>query len=150
GLLPPTEDLAAGSLFFEKLEGMLVTVKSPGAVGPTNSFGEIEVVVDNDANPANGSAATGQTTRGNLLLTPGQTSFGNTDTQGGDFNPERIQIDDDNGVLAGFASPAVNVGARLSDVTGIVNYDFGNYQVVPTQIFTVTQASPLVKETSTL
>jgi Ca2+-binding RTX toxin-like protein len=44
----------------------------------------------------------------------------------------------------------VNVGARLGDVTGIVNYDFGNYQVVATQAYGVTQPSTLVKETGTL
>src|SRR5262249_588806 len=50
----------------------------------------------------------------------------------------------------GFSSPLVNVGARLGDVTGIVNYDFGNYQVVATQAYGVTQPSTLVKETGTL
>ena len=83
-------------------------------------------------------------------ITPGNPDFGDQNTSGGDYNPERIQIDDDNGVLAGFVSPDANVGARLADVTGIVNYDFGNYQVVATQAFGVAQASPLVKETGTL
>lgn len=144
GLTPPTSDLAAGSLFFESLEGMLVTVKAPVVVGPTNSFGEIETLANN------GADATGRTDRGGILLSGGQPSFGNTDTVGGDFNPERIQIDDDTGVLPGFSTPQVNVGAQLSDVTGIVNYDFGNYQVVATQAYTVTQQSTLVKETTTL
>ena len=35
-------------------------------------------------------------------------------------------------------------------MTGVVNYDFGNYQVVATQAFTVAQASTLGKETGTL
>src|SRR5215510_10517085 len=150
GLVPPTESLIAGSKFFESLEGMLVKVVDAQATGPTSSFGEIFTVVDNDSNPANGTTATGQTARGNLRLTPGASDFGDTNTSGGDFNPERIQIDDDNGVLPGFASPQVNVGARLGDVVGIVNYDFGNYQVVATQPYVVTQASTLVKETGTL
>ena len=68
-----------------------------------------------------------------MLLTPGASDFGDTNTSGGDFNPERVQIDDDNGILPGFSSPLVNVGARLGDVTGVVNYDFGNYKVVATQ-----------------
>jgi predicted extracellular nuclease/phosphodiesterase/alkaline phosphatase D-like protein len=150
GLLPPTESIAQGVAFWEKFEGMQVTIKQAIAVGPTNNFGEIYTVVDNDGNPANGTSATGQTARGNVLLTPGAESFGNTDTVGGDFNPERIQIDDDSGVVAGFASPRVDVGARLGDVTGVVGYNFGNYEVVATSAFTVSQASPLVKETSTL
>ena len=90
---------------------MLVTVKDAVAVGPTTSFGEIFTVVDNDDDPTNGTTATGQTDRGNMLITPGEPdSFGNIDTLGGDFNPERIQIDDDNGVLPGFVTPDVNVG----------------------------------------
>ena len=150
GLIPPTESLIAGGKFFESLEGMLVTVKNAEATGPTNGFGEIFTVVDNDANPANGTTATGQIPRGNVLLTPGASDFGDTNTSGGDFNPERLQIDADDGILPGFSSPLVNVGARLGDVTGIVNYDFGNYQVVATQPYAVTTPSTLTKETSAL
>uniref|UniRef100_UPI003144FA30 Ig-like domain-containing protein n=1 Tax=Terrirubrum flagellatum TaxID=2895980 RepID=UPI003144FA30 len=157
GLIPPTSDLVAGSLFYESLEGMMVTVKAPTAVGPTNSFGEIFTVVDNDDNASNGiGGATGLTARGNLLLTPGQTAFGDNDSTGGDYNPERIQIDTDTGLqtaassMSGFVKPQVNVGAHLSDVTGVVAYAFANYEVLATQPYSVTQASPLVKETSTL
>src|SRR5262249_46224113 len=147
---PPPRRLIAGSKFYESLEGMLVKVVDAQATGPTSSFGEIFTVVDNDSDPSNGTTATGQTARGNLLLTPGTSDFGDTNTSGGDFNPERVQIDDDDGVLPGFSSPLVNVGARLGDVTGIVNYDFGNYQIVATQSYTVTQPSTLQKETGTL
>src|SRR5262245_57955980 len=150
GLSPPTASLIAGGIFFESLEDMLVTVKNAEATGPTNSFGEIFTVVDNDSIPANGTTATGQIPRGNVLLTPGASDFGDTDTSGGDFNPERVQIDADDGILPDFSSPLVNVGARLGDVTGIVNYDFGNYQVVATQAFAVTTPSTLSKETSAL
>src|SRR5262249_12170044 len=157
GLLPPTSDLVAGSLFYESLEDMLVTVKAPTAVGPTNSFGEIFTVVDNDDDPTNGiGGATGLTQHGNLLLSPGQTAFGDNDSTGGDFNPERIQIDTDTGLqtanssMAGFTKPEVNVGAHLSDVTGIETYAFANYEVLATQTYTVTQPSTLVKETGTL
>jgi VCBS repeat-containing protein len=145
GLVPPSSDLVAGSLFYESLESMLVTVTTPVAVGPTNSYGEIETLANNGAD-----TTSPRTERGGLLLTGGAPSFGNIDTVGGDFNPERIQIDDDNGILPGFTTPQVNVGAHLSDVTGILNYDFGNYQVVATQAYTVTQPSTLVKETTTL
>jgi len=150
GLLPPTEDLAAGGLFYERLEGMLVTVASPVAVGPRNSFGEIFTVVDSDNDPSNGLHATGMTPRGNLLITPGTGVFGDNATTGGDYNPERIQIDDDSGVLPGFSTPTVDLGARLNDVTGILRYDFGNYEVVATKAYTVAQPGTLVKETTTL
>ncbi|MCA1998841.1 MAG: 5'-nucleotidase C-terminal domain-containing protein, partial [Hyphomicrobiales bacterium] len=151
GRLPPTADLAAGAAFFESLESMVVTVKAPIAVGPTNNFGEIYTVVDNDADASNGiGGATGLTERGNLLLTPGAPSFGKTDTAGGDFNPERIQIDADSGLLPGFTKPVVDVGAQLSDVTGVVAYAFGNYEVLATTPYSVTNPSPLVRETGTL
>ncbi len=149
GRLPPTESLTEGVAFFESLEGMLVTVKAPVATGPTNGFGEIFTVVD-DGNAANGASATGLTARGNLLTELGTPRFGDTDTVGGDFNPERIQIDDDSGLLRGFTTPAVDVGARLSDVTGIVTYEFGNYQVSATQAYTVAAPSPIAREDGTL
>src|SRR5262249_23158330 len=157
GLIPPTADLVAGSLFYESLENMLVTVKTPTAVGPTNNFGEIFTVVDNDNDPSNGiGGATGLTPRGNILLTPGQVAFGDNDTVGGDYNPERVQIDADTGIqtaagnMSAFVKPEVDVGAKLSDVTGVVTYAFANYQVLATQPYSVTQPSTLVKETGTL
>jgi VCBS repeat-containing protein len=151
GLLPPTSDLVAGAFFYESLESMLVIVKAPTAVGPTNSFGEIFTVVDNDNDASNGiGGATGLTARGALLVSGGQTAFGDTDTVGGDFNPERIQIDADTGMLPGFTTPQVDTGAHLSDVTGIVTYAFANYQVLATQAYSVTQASTLARETGTL
>ena len=150
GLVPPTESLIAGNNFFEKLEGMLVRVEDAVAIGPTNDFGEIFTVVDNDGDASNGLNATGRIDRGNMLITPGNADFGDINSSGGDYNPERIQIDDDSGILSGFVTPDVNVGARLADVTGVINYDFGNYQIVATQAFGVAQASTLVKETSTL
>ncbi|MEN3382879.1 MAG: hypothetical protein V7608_2923, partial [Hyphomicrobiales bacterium] len=140
GLVPPSSDLAAGAAFFESLEGMLVKVVAPQATGPTNQFGEIFTVADNGAN------ATGVNGRGDILISGGATSFGNTDTVGGDFNPERIQIDPG----LGQATPDVSVGARLNDVTGIVSYSFGNYEVLATTPVTVASASPLVKTGTTL
>ncbi|NES68427.1 MAG: type I secretion C-terminal target domain-containing protein, partial [Okeania sp. SIO2D1] len=53
-----------------------------------------------------------------------------------DFNPEKIQIDEDTGILPGFNLPQVDVGTELGDVTGVVSYDFGNFQIQPTQSFT--------------
>ena len=109
---------------------MLVKVNNPIVVAPTNSNGEIFTVVDNDDNAANGVNATGLNARGVLQLTPGtpvaddplttgSDALRTVNTTGGDLNPERIQIDDDSGVLAGFVSPAVNPGAHLQSVTGV-------------------------------
>ncbi len=161
GRKPPTENLDDDGLatfdpvndgidFYESLEGMLVTVKAPVATGPTSDFGEIYTVVDNDDNPANGLNATGLTDRGTILIEGGEPAFGDTNTVNGDFNPERIQIDDDSGILPGFVSPEVNAGAQLSDVTGVVGYNFGNYEIAPTQAFTVTNPRTLTRETTTI
>lgn len=122
----PLED---GIDFYESLEGMRVTIKNPISVSPTNRFGEIWVVADGGVN------ATGKTSRGGVIIDPL------------DYNPERIQIDD---TLAGTTSPSVDVGAKLSDVTGIVSYSFSNYEVLPTTLPTVVTPSPLVKEVTSL
>ncbi len=161
GRKPPTEVLDDDGLttfdpvhdgidFYESLEGMLVTVKNPVATGPTSDFGEIYTVVDSDDNPTNGLNATGLTDRGTILVEGGEPAFGDTNTVGGDFNPERIQIDDDSGILAGFTTPQVNAGAQLSDVTGVVGYNFGNYEVVATQAYTVANPGTLTRETTSI
>jgi predicted extracellular nuclease/Ca2+-binding RTX toxin-like protein len=150
GLLPPSSSFADASAFYESMEGMLVTVKEAVVIGPTNDFGEIYTVIDNDSDRANGVNGAELNDRGALQIEGGSADFGNTNVSGGDFNPERLQIDDDNGVLAGFSSPSVSVGAELGDVTGVVGYNFGNYEVVATQAYAVEKQSELVKETTAL
>ncbi|ARQ01301.1 5'-nucleotidase C-terminal domain-containing protein [Pseudorhodoplanes sinuspersici] len=149
GLLPPSSSFADAAAFYESMEGMLVTVKEAVVVGPTNDFGEIYAVVDNDSDRANGVNGSELNDRGALPIEGGASDFGNTNVSGGDFNPERIQIDDDSGVF-NMPTPSVSNGAELGDVTGILRYDFGNYEVVATQAYTVDKQSDLVKETTTL
>ncbi len=139
-----------GNDFFESLEGMLVVVDNPVAVSPRNGFGEIFTIVDSDDDPANGLNTNSQTARGSVGISGGTSAVGGTNTIGGDFNPERIQIDDDSGILPGSPTPSVSVGARLNDVTGVMSYSFGNYEVLPTQAVTVAAASTLTPETTTL
>ncbi|BCL34293.1 choice-of-anchor I family protein [Nostoc sp. MS1] len=119
--------------FYESLEGMLVQVNNPVATSPTANFGsseEIWVLADNGIN------ATSRTARGGSLITPS------------DFNPERIQIDD---LINGSTTlPSVNVGSQLSTITGVVNYDFNNYEVLVPSAPTVVQPSPLQKEVTNL
>ena len=112
----PEED---GIDFYETLEGMRVTVRDAVAVSPTSRFGEIFVF-------ARGTAPTGLSERGTLTIRPD------------DFNPERIQIDDDFG-LSPMATPQVQVGDSLGDVTGVVSYGFGNYEVRFTEPITPTR-----------
>jgi VCBS repeat-containing protein len=130
GTFDPAQD---GIDFYESLEGMLVQVNNPVTTSKTNVFGtseEIWVLADNGAN------ATSTTARGGSLITAT------------DFNPERIQIDDlNNGAIT---LPTVDVGAKLSTITGVVNYNFNSYEVLVSTAPTVVQASPLQKEVTSL
>jgi predicted extracellular nuclease len=118
----PRED---GIDFHESLEGMLVRVRQPMAVGPTNSFNEVSVVADG------GLLGFARTPRGGVLIRP----F--------DFNPERITLDD---VLA--ATPKVNVGDRLNNVTAVVDYSFGNFKYLVTSAATIAHDAGLKPETT--
>ncbi len=116
--------------FYESLEGMRVAVNDPLAVSPTNEFGEIFTVANNGAN------ATGLSDRGTNNIAPD------------DFNPERIQIQSDS-TISPEPTPEVNVGAQLGDITGVVGYGFGNYEVNVTEAFTP-EPSDLQPETTNL
>ena len=96
--------------FYESLEGMRVTIAAALALAPTTRFGEVYVVADL------GAGASGRNRRGGLTRSPG------------DFNPERLQIDDS---LMPGSMPAVDTGDSLGDVTGVVGYRFGNFEVLP-------------------
>ena len=122
----PGED---GIDFYETLEGMRVTVRGAVAVSPTSRFGEIFV-------RARGAPSSGLSGRGTLTISPD------------DFNPERIQIDDDFG-LSPMATPHVQVGDSLGDVTGVMSYGFGNYEVRFTEAFSP-RPGPLKPETTRL
>ncbi|MEN4011877.1 MAG: lamin tail domain-containing protein [Bellilinea sp.] len=131
GRVPPTEvidDDTFGSVesggsfdaatdgidFYESMEGMLVQVNDPVAVGPTNSFGEIPVLSDG------GSLASIRTNRGGIVIRPQ------------DFNPERIILDD-----TLLPTPIVNVGDTFTTpVVGVLDYSFGNFKLYITQPLT--------------
>ena len=113
----PAED---GIDFYESLEGMIVRVNDAAVVGPTKSFGEITVIPD-------GGAGFGLLTpRGGILVRPT------------DFNPERIQVDDE--ILRdlivprpGKAMPDLNVGASITNaIVGPIDYSFSNFKLQAT------------------
>ncbi len=143
GILPPTEALDSdgfsifnptvdGLDFYELLEGMRVTIDAPIVTSPTNSFGETTIVA------SGGVGATGVNSRGGITISAG------------DFNPERIQIDDDSGLFAGYL-PNYTQGDFLSSVTGIVSYNFTSYEVLVTEAVTVAVDAPAVaREATTL
>jgi predicted extracellular nuclease len=129
GRVPPPaviEDDATGSVetsgvfdattdgidFWESMEGMRVQLSDAAVVGPRNTFGEIPVV------PV-GSGV--RTTRGGIAA------------QAGDFNPERVLVDD-----RLVATPNTDVGDTLSGATvGVLDYSFGMFKLLPTTTPTV-------------
>ena len=111
GVFDPAND---GIDFYESLEAMRVQVNNPIAVGPTNAFGEIPVVVDGGAN------ASVRTARGGIIIRPT------------DFNPERVFLDD---TLVG--TPLVHVGDGFTTpAIGVLDYSFGNFKLNVTEALT--------------
>lgn len=113
--------------FYESLEGMRVTVAGPVAVSPTSSFddgasAEVFTLVEGGAHITPDGA---RTRAGGILLQP------HPDNRG-DQNPERIQIQFQEGIYPA-AAPAISVGDRLPDVTGVMSYGFGNFEVLATE-----------------
>ncbi len=114
--------------FYEAFEGMRVQVQSPVAVSSRNKFGEIYTLTDG------GAFATGLNARSGITITEA------------DGNPERIQVQLDAQILPGF-EPLVNTGDLLGDIVGVVSYDFGNFEIKPTQPFAVSPTG-LLPETA--
>ncbi len=98
--------------FWESLEGMWLGINQPQVTGPTSSFRELSVV------PAGAGV---RTVRGGILL------------QKTDSNPERVLLDD---VLT--TIPDAKTGDKLAGVvTGVLDYSFGNFKLLPTTTPTV-------------
>jgi hypothetical protein len=95
--------------FYEALEGMRVRIEQGVVIAGTSRFGEIVVLADR------GADASLRTPAGGLVLRPG------------DFNPERILLDDQ---LVDSA-PELMVSDALRDpVDGILDYSFGSFKVL--------------------
>ena len=130
--------------FYESMESMLLTVNDPLVVAGTNRFGEIFTVANA------GAGVTNLSSRGTMNIESTGGVLEATDVPAGsDYNPERIQIQRDSGFSPG-TTPTVSVGALLGDVTGVLSYNFGNYEVLATTAITVESASTLTRETSTI
>lgn len=125
GEFDPDED---GIDFYESLENMLVTVEKPQAVSATRQFSTFSAeffTVPNRGDDDIVSPEDAINKRGGIMLQPHPDGTG-------DLNPERVQIQ-----LLGsplyegsmFPPAAVQVGDRLQDVTGVMSYSFGNYEV---------------------
>jgi predicted extracellular nuclease len=138
GLLPPTavidddgltsyDPASDGIDFWESLEGMYITVDKPIAVSNTNDFGETYIVA------SGGAGATGMSAAGGITLSEG------------DYNPERLQLDQDTGLFGGFDNE-LSIGDRATDVKGVISYAFQSYELLVTEAVTVTQDVTLERE----
>jgi len=116
--------------FYESVEGMVVTIHNAQSTGATYQ-GQTWVVADDGAN------ATGLNSRGGVTLSDG------------DNNPERILVYADSGVNPGFNSAYV-LGDHLGDVTGVVSYFGGEYEVIATSVETTTSGGAVPLEVTTL
>jgi predicted extracellular nuclease len=128
------EPATDGIDFYESLEGMRVVVAAPVAVSPTATFGdgatgEVFTLVERGAHAVPDDA---RTAAGGILLQPHPENRG-------DQNPERVQVQFEAGVYPD-AVPEMAVGDRLGDVTGVVGYSFGNYEVLATEAIEVDAA----------
>lgn len=104
--------------FWESLAGELVTVRDARAISKPNQYGDTWVV---------GSWQTsGENDRGGLTITDG------------DANPEGVII---LSPLDGTDHPQdTKLGDSLEDITGIVQYAFGNYGIYPMTALSVTSS----------
>jgi len=127
--------------FFESMEGMRVTVEAPVAVSPVRTFNffssEVFTVASNGENVAPRNALNA---RGGIELQADRNNRG-------DQNPERVQIQFDRTLFG--EPPLITVGDRLSDVIGVVGYDFGNFEINATEPVTIIPAN-LIAETTDL
>ncbi len=142
GLHPPTEVIEDdgfttfqpaqdGADFYESLEGMMVTIKNAQVVDST-AAGSTWVIADGGAN------VTGENLQGGVTITAQ------------DFNPERIQIYYDSGIAGAGAQPNATTGENLGDVTGVVTYFGGNYEVHPTAVGSTGTGATVPREVTTL
>ena len=100
--------------FYESLEGMRVQVNGAEVVGPRSANGEIPIIGDGGQN------ASTRTGRGGIVV------------KSGDFNPERIFLDDEiikhPSLLQ--TMPPAEVGDSIPNpIVGIMDYSGGNYKL---------------------
>ncbi|THH01613.1 hypothetical protein EW026_g1134 [Hermanssonia centrifuga] len=112
--------------FWESLEGQLVTVKSPVAIGFPDRFGSFWV---------HGNwPVSGKNSRGGLTLA---------------FDSNHVPYSHSETILIGHPldnsrNPRPYMGVTLSDITGIVTYQFGFYYILPLTAASVTSAPDAV------
>lgn len=137
----PLNPQARGLDFYESWEGMRATIPNPQVVGPQNSRNQFFVVSQR------GQQATGMNLRGGITIR----ALSQHPYLDGDFNPERLRI---NPKLLPQAhqNQSLNVGDRLGNLTGVLTYNWGNYELLldPDQSLKPTHSRNLMPETTSL
>ncbi len=111
-LFDPKSD---GLDFYESMEGMRVEIDNAVVVGPENSYKEITVIP-------------GEYLTKNIISSQGALITTSTDS-----NPERIRL-----VLPDGWKKTIHLGtAFTSPVVGILSYEYGNYEIIVTNMPTV-------------
>lgn len=112
----PDTDLHEGIEFWERLEGMRVAVEDAIVVSPANRFNDFVVLSPGNAVPGKG-------------YHPSTHALIVRDLGGGevDYNPERIMVSARGLEKADDLRP----GDRIVAMTGVVDFSFGNYKVLP-------------------
>ncbi len=123
----PNEVLQEGELFWEPLEGMLVSVENAPVTSATNGFGEFGMLAKEDAKPGSGFFADTQ----HILVQ-------NLGGEVVDYNPERIMVDDSSLDEAIFVQP----GDRVRSLVGVVDYTFSMYKLQPVSFDVFTHNLP--------
>jgi predicted extracellular nuclease len=113
----PDFAITEGIDFWAALEGMLVSVENAPIVSATSRFGEFAMLAKKDATPSSGFYPQTQ----QIFVT----DYGSEVV---DYNPERIQVDDQTLADAIVVLP----GDRMRSLVGVVDYTFGNYKIQPT------------------
>jgi hypothetical protein len=113
--------------FHESLEGMRVMVIDPIAVSGTSQEGVIAIVGNY------GALAGDFTPRGGLIVQPG------------DFNPERLLVED---VIIS-DEPRLNLGAVFNGaITGVMDYSLGNFKLYNTELVPPLINTGVISETA--
>ena len=109
----------------ERFEGMRMHADTLVSVSPTNAFGEIFTVLDGVARPMREPGI-----EISLPVPPDPTTNAiDCCIPRWDENPERIMVDTDG--LAGSTSVQVTSNVTLSNITGPLDFTFGDYKVLP-------------------
>ncbi|EDY80777.1 endonuclease/exonuclease/phosphatase family [Verrucomicrobiia bacterium DG1235] len=115
----PDESIPEAIALLESLESMLVKLPTALVVGQTNQFGEFHVITSYDAQPGSGFSPW----YSQMIIR----SIGENEV---DYNPERLLVDD----LTLDEPLTLMPGDSLTNLTGIMHYDFSNYRIQPVDI----------------